>query len=73
MTPATCVTARKKAEELSVLILSRDSLGVLRRRVDHRIKTYGNPKNNSIVAAVHGNGKALSTLLFPENEIMVMS
>ncbi len=64
-TPATWVAARKKACELSVLMLSNESLGALRRPESHRNATYGNPKNNSTVAAVHGNGNALSTLLLP--------
>mmetsp|Transcript_32848 Transcript_32848/g.79496 ORF Transcript_32848/g.79496 Transcript_32848/m.79496 type:complete len:226 (+) Transcript_32848:524-1201(+) len=65
MTPATCVAAKKNACELNVLTLSNDNLGALRNPDAHRNATYGNPKNSSIVAAVHGNGRAFRTLLFP--------
>lgn len=47
------------------MILSSESFGALRNPVDQRSATYGKPKNNSTVAAVHGSGSALSTLLFP--------
>jgi len=52
ITPATCVAARKNACELNVFTLSNDSLGAFLNPVSHRNATYGNPKNNSTVAAV---------------------
>ena len=47
------------------MILSQVSFGVLRNPVDHKRNTYGKPKNNSHVAAVHGIGNAVRTNLLP--------
>jgi hypothetical protein len=62
---AHAVAARKKPCDESVLMLSKESLGVLRSPVAHSRSTYGSPKKSSMVAAVHGIGSAVKTSLLP--------